>query len=243
VGFEMASLGSLGRTCLAWNLWVCVILLDSGLMELAASERASVNSGAERRCDMLGPLVIGIGGTPRAESSTELALKIALEAAKSAGARTDFFGGRYLAKLPMYLTDESLSAGHELIEAVRRADGLIIASPGYHGSISGAVKNAIDYLETTSQDTRVYLDGLPVGLIVTAYGWQATGSTLSAMRSVVHALRGWPTPMGATINTNANNTNGKIFDKGSCVDPGAQNQLALVGQQVAMFATRRAISG
>jgi FMN reductase len=183
---------------------------------------------------MLGPFVVGIGGTPRSESSTELALKVTLEAAKSAGARTALFGGGYLAKLPLYLTDESRNAGHELIEAVRRADGLIIASPGYHGSISGAVKNAIDYLEATAQDTRVYLDGLPVGLIVTAYGWQATGSTLSAMRSVVHALRGWPTPFGATINTNA-----KIFEKGSCVDPGAQNQLALVGQQVAMFAMRR----
>src|SRR3546814_8041656 len=81
----------------------------------------------------------------------------------------------------------------DLVAAVRDADGLILASPGYHGSISGLVKNAIDYLEETARDRRVYLHGLPVGLIATAFGWQATGGTLLAMRSIVHALRGWPT--------------------------------------------------
>ena len=58
----------------------------------------------------------------------------------------------------------------DYIEAIRSADGVIIASPGYHGSVSGLVKNAIDYIEETARDERVYLDGLPVGLIVTAYG-------------------------------------------------------------------------
>src|SRR3546814_6783254 len=76
----------------------------------------------------------------------------------------------------------------DLVAAVRDADGLILASPGYHGSISGLVKNAIDYLEETARDRRVYLHGLPVGLIATAFGWQATGGTLLAMRSIVHAL-------------------------------------------------------
>ncbi len=49
-----------------------------------------------------------------------------------------------------------------------------------------------------------------VGLIATAYGWQATGSTLATLRSIVHALRGWPTPLGAAINSS-----GGIF-KGGC---------------------------
>ncbi len=114
---------------------------------------------------------------------------------------------------------------------------MIVASPGYHGSISGLVKNAIDYLEETARDARPYLDGVPVGLIVTAYGWQATGSTLAALRSIVHALRGWPTPLGVTVNTSAT----PIRD-GSCTDAGIAGQLALVGQQVTHFANDRRVT-
>ena len=122
--------------------------------------------------------------------------------ASEAGARVRRFGGDVLVGLPHYLTPGSATSADaaEMIAAIRAADGLILASPGYHGSISGIVKNAIDYLEETARDARPYLDGLPVGLIVTAAGWQATGSTLATMRSIVHALRGWPTPLGAAIN-------------------------------------------
>ncbi|AGH51201.1 MULTISPECIES: NADPH-dependent FMN reductase [Sphingomonas] len=182
------------------------------------------------------PFIVGIGGTASANSSTEQALAIALASAERAGAEVKLFGAATLAALPHYMTEASpaSSEGRELVEAVRRADGVIIASPGYHGSISGLVKNAIDYLEETAKDARVYLDGVPVGLIATAYGWQATGSTLATLRSIVHALRGWPTPLGAAINSS-----GGIFKAGVCSDAGANNQLELVGKQVFEFARLR----
>ena len=178
------------------------------------------------------PLIIGIGGTARPGSSTEQALTLALVAAAAAGADTRLFGGEYLAGLPHYLSPGSDSAGAELVTAVRAADGLIIASPGYHGSISGLVKNAIDYIEDTARDSRVYLDGVPVGLIATASGWQATGSTIATLRSIVHALRGWPTPLGAGIKTESG-----TFTDGCCNDPTAAAQLELVGRQTVQFAT------
>lgn len=175
--------------------------------------------------------IVGIGGTPSVTSSTQTALRLALDAAEAEGAETIMFDGAYLAGLPLYLTPGSEACGRELIDAVRNADGVIIASPGYHGSVSGLVKNAIDYLEETAKDERVYLDRIPVGLIVTAYGWQATGSTLATLRSIVHALRGWPTPLGATINTS-----GGVFKDGACHDAATTAQLGLVGHQVAAFA-------
>ncbi|MFN2473534.1 MAG: NADPH-dependent FMN reductase [Sphingomicrobium sp.] len=180
------------------------------------------------------PMIVGIGGTTRPDSATEQALGIALQAAERAGATIQTFGGEFLTRLPHYPADgTAVSAdGAELIEAVRRADGLIIASPGYHGSISGLVKNAIDYIEKTARDARIYLDGVPVGLIATAHGWQATGSTLATLRSIVHALRGWPTPLGAGIKTS-----GGMFDSGACTDPSAAGQLDLVGRQVVQFAS------
>ena len=57
-------------------------------------------------------------------------------------------------------------------------------------------------------------------------------STLAALRSIVHALRGWPTPFGATLNTSE-----KLFDaNGGCTDERIAAQLALVGKQVVEFA-------
>jgi FMN reductase len=180
--------------------------------------------------------IVGIGGTTAPGSSTEQALTLALTAAAGQGAETILFDGPFLAALPHYAPgaiDRSPEA-RRLVEAVRGAHGLIIASPGYHGSVSGLVKNAIDYVEETAQDARVYLDGLPVGLIVTAYGWQATGSTLATLRSIVHALRGWPTPLGAAIRSTAG-----LFRDGRCSDEAAVAQLDLVGRQVAEFARLR----
>jgi len=63
------------------------------------------------------------------------------------------------------------------------------------------VKNALDYLEELRTDDRPYLDGRPVGAIAVAKGWQAAVGTLGTLRQVIHALRGWPTPLGLTINS------------------------------------------
>ena len=184
------------------------------------------------------PFIVGIGGTTRAGSSTEQAVTIALAAAERAGARVQLFGSEVLAQLPHYLTGaaEASRHGRDLVDAVRTASGVVIGSPGYHGAISGLVKNALDYIEETARDKRVYLDGLPVGLIATAYGWQATGSRLATLRSIVRALRGWPTPLGAAINCS-----GGIFKGYDCTDPAAKSQLERVGKQVFEFAYLRLI--
>ena len=84
---------------------------------------------------------------------------------------------------------------------MRSADAVVISSPGYHGTVSGLVKNALDYLEELRTDERPYLDGRPVGLIAVARGWQAAVSTLATLRQITHALRGWPAPFGLTVNS------------------------------------------
>jgi len=180
------------------------------------------------------PFIVGLGGTTNPASSTEQALTYALATAEAAGAATHLFGGAFLAGLPHYRVGGATAEALEFVDAIRAADGIIIASPGYHGSISGLVKNAIDYLEETARDRRVYLDGMPAGLIVTAGGWQATGSTLATLRSIVHSLRGWPTPLGAAIKSSAG-----LFDGARCTDPAVVNQLQLVGRQVYEFARLR----
>ncbi|GAA4223228.1 NAD(P)H-dependent oxidoreductase [Sphingomonas endophytica] len=180
------------------------------------------------------PLVVGIGGTIGGVSSTERALRIALGEAAAQGFRTQMFGGADMARLPLYDPRATSRTPEEqaFVEAVRNASAVIISSPGYHGSISGVVKNALDLLEETARDSRPYLADMPVGLIATAYGWQATGSTIAALRSIVHALRGWPTPFAAAINTQVT----RFDDEGGASDPAVVEQLRLIGRQVARFA-------
>ena len=177
-----------------------------------------------------GPLIVGIGGTTRPDSSTERALACALQHAQQCGARTQMFGGAQLAQLPAFNPeDSSRTPGQRaLIEAVRQADGIILATPGYHGGVSGLVKNALDLLEDLRDDTRVYFDGRAVGCIVTAAGWQGCNTTLGALRSIVHARRGWPTPRGVTLNT----AGVKLFDStGRCTDERVEQSLNLLAEQ------------
>lgn len=177
--------------------------------------------------------VVCIGGTVAPASTTESALILAGAAAREAGAQVSHFGGAYLAALPHYRgVGHEPGVGAELVEAVRAADGIIIAAPGYHGTISGLVKNALDYLEDLARDARPYLDRRAVGLIATAYGDQATMSTMMTLRAITHALRGWPTPLGATIRTYP----GLFGADGACTDERVAGQLAMVGAQVAMGA-------
>jgi FMN reductase len=183
--------------------------------------------------DVASPLILGMGGTPRPGSTIERALVVSLKAATAEGAVTQMIAGPALL-LPMYGTGASdrTPEGKELIDALRRCDGIIIASPSYHGSLSGLMKNALDYVEELRMDDRAYFDGLAVGLIACAGGWQAAVQTLAAMRSIVHALRGWPTPLGAALNTSS-----RLFDEqGNCVDLSSKLQLETIGRQVVQFA-------
>jgi FMN reductase len=177
--------------------------------------------------------VVGLGGTVRTGSSSEQALRIATARAQAQGATTRVFAGAELAQLPMYAPEAGAGGpvARDLVAHLRRADGVIIASPGYHGSISGLVKNALDYTEDMRDDALPYLADRSVGLMVTAYGWQAAVTTLSALRAIVHALRGWVTPYGAAVNSLQTR-----FADGCCSEGQVTEQLHTVADEVVRFA-------
>jgi FMN reductase len=185
------------------------------------------------------PYIVGIGGASRAGSTSERVLALALAAAEAKGARTEMFGGEHLAKLPLFNPEVAAVSPERdaLNAAVRAADGLIIASPGYHGSVSGLVKNALDSLEMLRDDPRPYFDGRAVGVIVTVDGWQAAGATLGALRAIVHALRGWNTPIGVALNAAAARDSGGLFDgEGRLADRRDAWQVQTMAEQVVAFA-------
>jgi FMN reductase len=180
------------------------------------------------------PLILGLGGTTRTGSTSEGALRQALHAAAELSARVEILTAADL-ELPTYAPERGVidPRAEAMLKIVSACDGLIVSTPGFHGGPSGLIKNAIDYIEELRDDPRPYLDGRAVGCIVTASGWQATATTLVAIRSTVHALRGWPTPLGVTINSSRPDP--------TAPDPvaGAVPQLTLVAEQVVAFARWR----
>lgn len=178
------------------------------------------------------PFVVGMGGTLRADSSTERAVRYCLESVERQGGRTRMFAGPDL-ELPMYAPHslERTPAALEFVSALRDADAVVVGSPGYHGAISGLVKNALDYIEDLREDPRVYLDNTPWGCISCAYGWQAAVGTLGQLRSIGHALRAWPTPLGVAINSAD-----KIWSEtGELADATVRGQLEMLAMQLLTF--------
>ena len=87
-------------------------------------------------------------------------------------------------------------AVHTLIEEVRAADGFILASPTYHGTVSGALKNVLDFLNVGKGVPRTYFDGRPVGLV--AYGGPSALNVINALSHSVRGLRGMQVPTVVT---------------------------------------------
>ncbi|MGC1303928.1 MAG: NAD(P)H-dependent oxidoreductase [Caulobacteraceae bacterium] len=182
------------------------------------------------------PHIVGLGGTSRPQSSTEHAVRAALAAAERLGAETSFLGGEDL-DFPMYAPHrpDRSEAAARMVQVLAGAHGVILASPGYHGGVSGLMKNALDHIEELRTAEEPYLEGRAVGCIVTAGGWQAGGGTLTALRSIVHALRGWPTPLGVIINT----SEPAFGADGACLQSRVQSHIETMAAQVVAFARQR----
>lgn len=187
----------------------------------------------------IGPLIVGLGGATRANSSTERLLRHALALCEAMGARTRLIGSEAL-HLPLYTADHTERGGEAatLVEALRAADGLMVATPAYHGAPSGLIKNALDYAEDLRDADRPYLDGRAVGCLVTAGGWQGGGGSLVSLREIVHALRGWPTPLGIVVNTSE-----PVFDGPGDAPASADlnDRLQIMADQVVKFARVRSM--
>ena len=154
--------------------------------------------------------VLSICGSLREGSSTGMALDIAVEAARDLGAQVEVLHLRDL-ELPYCdgRDDESSYGGGvpELIEMVRRADGLIIGSPNYHGSFTGVLKNALDLLGPDAIRDKI------VGLVATARGDAGAMNTLNHLRHVCRWMNGWVLPVEVSIPRAHESLVGSVDDK------------------------------
>ena len=183
--------------------------------------------------------VVGLGGSLAERSTSLAALKIALSGAQEAGAKTRLFDIKRL-DLPMYRPQETdvPDRAWEFCEAMYGAHGLLWSSPLYHGTVSGAFKNALDWLHLLINRDPPYLADKVIGLISTAGGVQGL-QAVNTMEFAVRALRGWAVPMVLPIPRAW-----QAFDEeDQPKDPAIADQLRGLGREVVRAARQMATVG
>ena len=134
--------------------------------------------------------VLGVAGSTRQHSYSAKALRIALENTKKLGAEVRILElGKTI--LPLYNTSSQSKEVEQAAEAVSWANAFILASPDYHGSMSGTLKNFLDYFYEE-------FAGKLFGYIVASHEKGLT--VMDQMRTAVRQCYGWSMPYGVSIN-------------------------------------------
>ena len=183
--------------------------------------------------------VVGLGGSLAERSTSLAALRIALSGAVGAGAKTQLLDIKQL-DLPMYRPQETdvPDRAWDFCEAMYGAHGLLWSSPLYHGTVSGAFKNALDWLHLLISRDPPYLADKVIGLISTAGGVQGL-QAVNTMEFAVRALRGWAVPMVLPIPRSW-----QAFDEEDQPrDPAIADQLRGLGREVVRAARQMATVG
>lgn len=187
------------------------------------------------------PEIVFLGGSLEEKSKTN---RVAVWCARQCAprARIAVFTGPNL-EFPFYRPHAVLRPRPVLrfLEALEQADGIVIVSPTYHGTTSGLLKNALDYVNELAHAPQPYLDGRALGCVSVSLGEQGAASTLHTLRTIGHALRSWPTPLGVTLS----NSRSAVDTDGAPADAQARSQLLVMLNQVLTLArlnTKRRIS-
>jgi FMN reductase len=134
--------------------------------------------------------VLGVAASMRETSYSRLALRAALDSAQKRGAQVRMLE---LAKadLPVYSPSASSPALDKVTAEVTWADAFILATPDYHGSMSGALKNFLDYFYEE-------FAGKVFGYIVASHEKGLT--VMDQMRTAVRQCYGWSLPYGVSVS-------------------------------------------
>ncbi|MFQ5579880.1 MAG: NADPH-dependent FMN reductase [Nitrospiria bacterium] len=175
-----------------------------------------------------GVLVVGICGSLRLGSYSHHALRIALKGAQEVGADTKLID---LKEYQLVHCDGKEDESNypkdvfRLRKEVQAAQGLILATPEYHGSFSGVLKNALDLMGFDE------IEGKMIGLLGVSGGKMGALNALNGLRVVGRALHAWVIPEQTSIPEAW-----QVFDdKGHIVDGDMKGRILGLGRQVARF--------
>ena len=149
--------------------------------------------------------VLGVGSSMRQGSYSTTALNMILDMAKGNEAETKLLDLRQT-NLPMlYAAKDDTHEIDQVTELVEWADAYILATPDYHGSMSGSLKNFLDYFWSE-------FAGKTFGYIVASHEKGLT--VMDQMRTAVRQCYGWSIPYGISINPEDDfNDNRKVINR------------------------------
>src|ERR1051325_285274 len=136
--------------------------------------------------------LLGVAGSMREGSHSARALDIVLEAAREQGAQTRVLDLRVV-DLPIYRPHDTAESGgiSEANEAGNWADAFLLAWPDCPGSMSGAIKNFLDYYWSE-------FAGKVFGYLCASHEKGLT--VMDQMRTAVRQCYGWSLPYGVSFN-------------------------------------------
>jgi NAD(P)H-dependent FMN reductase len=178
--------------------------------------------------------ILGIAGSMREQSYSTRALKLVLEEVKKYDSESDVLELRKL-NLPLYdpsgdTSDEPssyININNNLLERItttlKWADAVVLASPDYHGSMSGGMKNFLDYFWED-------FAGKTFGYIVASH---EKGLTVAdQMRTAVRQCYGWSMPYNISINGE------KDFDsEGNLVNSALAKRVKMLARDLVTYGT------
>jgi NAD(P)H-dependent FMN reductase len=138
--------------------------------------------------------VLGVGSSMRQDSFSTETLKIILSKVNKNGGDTRLLN-LYSNPLPMYTAEynEKLSGIKHAVELVNWADAIVLATPDYHGSMAGSLKNFLDYFWAE-------FAGKTFGYLCSSHEKGLT--VMDQMRTAIRQCYGWSLPYGISINSN-----------------------------------------
>ena len=154
--------------------------------------------------------VVGINGSLRPGSYSTMALEVAISRVGALGVETEIIDLRKLS-LPFCNGGDDYSDYPDVAkmqQTVKSAAGLILATPEYHGSVSGVMKNALDLMSFEE------LSGKVAGLI-SVLGGQSNSNALNDLRIILRWVHAWVIPEQISLGQawNVFNEEGKILDE------------------------------
>ena len=150
--------------------------------------------------------VLGVGSSMRRESFSTETLKIILKKVIENGGDARLLD-LYSNPLPMYTAEYSENSRgiQHAVELVNWADAIVLATPDYHGSMAGSLKNFLDYFWAE-------FAGKTFGYLCSSHEKGLT--VMDQMRTAIRQCYGWSLPYGISINSNQDfNADSKIINK------------------------------
>ena len=164
--------------------------------------------------------VVGVCGSLRTGSFNKMALRAACELAPEGMTIRTF---ERLGEIPLYNEDVKErgfpQAAEEFRRAISEADALLFVTPEYNYSVSGALKNAIDW---ASRPPHPPLVGKPAAIMGASSGLMGT---VRAQLHLRHILGGLNMPVLARPEVLIREAAGKFDSDGRLIDETTRNHI------------------